>query len=193
MKSLYEFLNSLKDHRRAQGQRTPLSAFLEMIVLAGMSGHFGFRPIHRFIKSNEAFFVERYNLLHGTPAYATLRNFIKEISYEELCAVLYNWGSQYVGEDDWVSIDGKALGSTVTNSNNSEQNFKSMVSLFCNNKGITISTQSIENKKEHEGQAARNLIELCELKGVTFTMDALHCQKKLPKPSWSQEMSTYFK
>ena len=68
-----------------------------------------------------------------------------------------------------------------------------MVSLFCNNKGITIATQSIENKKDNEGQAARELIKMCELKGITFTMDALHCQKKLRKPSWSQEMTMSFK
>lgn len=193
MKSLYECLNLVKDHRRAQGQRIPLSAFLEMIVLAGMSGHFGFRPISRFITSNEAFFVERYKLLHGTPAYATLRNFIKELDYKNLCAAVYKWGSQYLEQEDWISIDGKAIGSTVTNSNDSKQNYKSMVSLFCNKKGIVINTLSIENKKDNEGQAARDLIQLCELKGVTFTLDALHCQKKQLKPSWSQEMSMYFK
>ena len=81
MKSLFEHLETFNDHRRAQGQRIPLHAFLEMIVLAGMSGHFGFRPIHRFIQTNEMYFIERYNLLHGTPAYATLRNFIKEVDY----------------------------------------------------------------------------------------------------------------
>jgi len=193
MKSLYEYLKSVKDHRRAQGQRIPLSAFLEMIVLAGMSGHFGFRPIHRFINTNEAFFIERYNLQHGVPAYATIRNFIQELDYKELYTVLYKWGSQYIGGDDWASLDGKVIGSTVTNCNNSEQNYKNMVSMFCNKKGIIISTQSVENKKENEGQAARELIESFELKGITFTLDALHCQKKLRKPSWSQEMSMSYK
>lgn len=193
MKSLYECLNVVKDHRRAQGQRTPMSAFLEMIVLAGMSGHFGFRPISRFITKNEAFFVERYKLEHGTPAYATLRNFTKELDYKSLCSSLLAWGSQYLEQEEWISIDGKAIGSTVTDCHDSQQNFKSMVSMFCNKKGIVINSLSIEMKKDHEGQAARDLIALCELKGITFTMDALHCQKKRRKPSWSQEMSMYFK
>lgn len=189
MESLYERLKLVKDHRRAQGQRIPMGAFLEMIVLAGMSGHFGFRPMSRFISLNEDFFVERYKLNHGAPAYATLRNFTKELDYKNLCDALYRWGSQYIKQDDWISIDGKAIGSTVTNGNNSEQNFKSMVSMFCNKTGIVVNTTSIENKKENETQAARDLISLCELKGVTFTMDALHCQKKQLKQSWSQEMS----
>ena len=193
MKSLFSHLKEVKDHRRLQGQRTPLPAFLEMIVLAGMSGHFGFRAISRFITRNKEFFVARYKLRHGTPAYSTLRNFIKELDYEELSNAIYKWGSQYIESDDWVSIDGKAMGSTVTNSHDSKQNYKSMVSIFCNKKGIVIDTSTFENKKEHEGATARELIELCELKGVTFTMDALHCQKKRQRLSWSQEMSTYFK
>jgi len=193
MKSLYEYLNGVKDFRRAQGMRTPMSAFLEMIVLAGMSGHFGFRPISRFISTNEDYFVKRYNLDHGTPAYATLRNFIKQLDYRELCAALFKWGNQYIEQGDWVSIDGKAIGSTLTNPQDSKQNFKSMVSMFCEKKGIVINSISIENKNDGEGQAARELIEMCELKGITFTLDALHCQKKRRKSSWSQEMTMYSK
>lgn len=188
MQSLYSYLETVKDHRRAQGQRVPMSAFLEMIVLAGMSGHFGFRPISRFIKNNSSFFIARYNLLHGTPVYTTLCNFTKGLDYDSLNTALLAWGSQYINEDDWVSIDGKAIGSTVTNAHSSKQNYKSIVSMFCNRQGIVLNALSIENKKENEGEAARRLIEQCELKGITFTMDALHCQKKQRKPSWSQEM-----
>ncbi len=37
----------------------------------------------------------------------------------------------------------------------------------------------MENKKESYIKVVRNLIELLDLKGVVFTFDALHCQKKL--------------
>ena len=188
MNPLYEYLEGVKDHRRAQGKRTPMSAFLEMIILAGMSGRFGFRGISRFITSNEQFFVKRYNLEHGTPSYTTLRNFMKELEFDSISSALSSWALQYIKGESWVSIDGKAIGSTVTNSQSSEQNFKSMVSLFCSDSGLVLNTTSIENKKEHEGQAARELIALFDKKGITFTLDALHCQKKLRKPSWSQEM-----
>ena len=73
------------------------------------------------------------------------------------------------------------------------QNYKSMVSMFCSEKGIVISARSIENKKSHEGEAVRMLIEQLELKGMVFTMDALHCQKKQRNISWSQEMTMSFK
>lgn len=195
MKSMYSCLQKVKDHRRSQGKRTPMAAFLEMIVLAGMSGHFGFRPISRFITNNKDFFEARYNLAHGTPSYTTLRNFTKGLNYRDLCDALNSWSSQFLDKEDWLAIDGKCMNSTVVNKHDSKQNYKSMVSLFCNKKGLVINSISIENKnkQENEGNAARDLIDQCELKGITFTMDALHCQKKQQKLSWSQEMNTYFK
>ena len=36
----------------------------------------------------------------------------------------------------------------------------------------------MENKKQSEIVAVQDLLELLNLKGVVFTMDALHCQKK---------------
>ena len=64
-----------------------------------------------------------------------------------------------------------------------------MVSLFTHKVGVVLGAQSIENKKENEGQAARELISKFSEKGIIFTMDALHCQKKHSVISWSQEMT----
>jgi len=188
MISLYNGLLEVTDPRRKQGQRTPLAAFLEMIILAGMSGNHAIRAVSRFIDRNEAYFVDRYNLKHGTPKYTNLRNFLEILDYEQLNSAVKKWCSQYIEGQDWISIDGKAIRSTVTNSHSEVQNFLSMVSMFCTKKGIVIDTKSLENKKENEGLTAREMILQCELKGVTFTMDALHCQKKQSKLSWSQEM-----
>ncbi len=41
----------------------------------------------------------------------------------------------------------------------------------------------MENKKGSEINVVRDLITLLDLKGVVFTFDALHCQKKLWKRS----------
>lgn len=95
------------------------------------------------------------------------------------------WMKQYVSAKDdlWVAVDGKAITSTVVDQHGSQQNYISMVSLFSEKMGVVLGAVSIENKKAHEGQAARELIELLELKGLTFTLDALHCKKKQSKPS----------
>ncbi len=188
--TLHEALSGFKDHRRKQGQRFPIASYLEMIVLAGMSGYFGINSIGRFIKNNADYFIERYNLLHGVPSQTGIYNFLKELNYEELNKVLVKWMRQYTDDDDvWMSIDGKALASTVANANNSKQDYKSIVSLFCNNKSIVVSTKGFDNKKDNEIGAVQELIETLEMKGITMTLDALHCQKKRLKRLWWEEMT----
>ena len=192
MKTLFEYFLDVKDFRRNQGKRISLAAFLEMVVLAGMSGHFGINGISRFFKNNEAYFIDRYGLNHGVPSQGTIFNNLRSISRVEMNAALRLWMKQYVSSKDndlWIAIDGKSIASTVVDQHGSQQNYKSMVSLFSHKMGVVLSSASIENKKSHEGQAARDLIKLLENKGLTFTMDALHCKKKPSKPSWSQEMT----
>jgi len=191
MVSLHKHLCQIKDFRRAQGKRITLPSFLEMVVLAGMSGRFGINSISRFITHNADFFIERYGLLHGVPKKTTVFNILKELSFDELSKAIQRWAIQFVdtSSDVWVAIDGKVIGSTVTDMHGSKQNYKTIVSLFNSEMGIVIGAGSIENKTQSEGEAARQLISNLEGKGITFTLDAHHCQKKRRKLSWSQEMT----
>ena len=60
MKTLIDHLSQLPDNRRLQGRRFRLSAFFEMVILAGLSGRFSINGISRFIANNSDFFVSRY-------------------------------------------------------------------------------------------------------------------------------------
>ena len=143
-----------------------------------------------FIKNNEDYFIERYKLLHGVPSQTGVFKFLRALDYEELNNALIKWMEQYVeGEEYWISIDGKGIGSTVTDKHNSKQNYKSIVSMFSSKQNLVIATKGFESKKDHEITTARDLIKQLEIKGVTFTLDALHCQKKQRKLSWWEEMS----
>ena len=191
MKPLIDYLSDIEDFRRKQGQRISLANFLEMIVLAGMSGHFGINSIGRFFENNKSFFIERYNLQHGVPSSTTVFNILKELPHDLFNDALRKWMAQYVDKqsDLWIAIDGKALCSTLSNKFGARQNFKSIVSMFCRQMGVVINAKSFQNKKSHEGHVVRQLIEQFEGKGVTFTLDALHCQKKRSAVSWSLEMT----
>lgn len=192
MNTLFHYLLSVEDFRRKQGQRISLAAFLEMTILAGLSGHFGINSITRFMKNNEEYFTNRYNLQYGVPSIATVFTNLNKLPYDQLNKALSGWMAQFLEDktDLWIAIDGKALCSTVTDQHGNKQNYKSIVSMFCRELGVVVTSSSIENKKENEGEAARQLIEQFEAKGMTFTMDALHCQKKRSKPSWSHQMIT---
>ena len=193
MKRLQDYLSEVKDFRRAEGRRFGFVPMLEMIVLAGMSGRFGVNAVARFLNNNKDFFVSRYNLSHGIPSQTMLHNFLTGMDFDELNEVLSSWMCEVMESqgksDQWLSIDGKAIKSTVTEHNSSKQNYLSLVSVFSVNMGIVISASKLENKKSNEGFCVRELIEHMELKGVSFTLDALHCQKKQSKPSWPVEMT----
>ncbi len=193
MKPLVDFLAQVPDWRRAQGKRINLCNLLEMIVLAGLSGRFGIRDTSRFIKSNEKFFIDRYNLQHGIPSQTMLFNSLELIDFKSFNEAIKQWVMQYLPEDTidfWIAIDGKVLRSTVTDYNNEKHNFIAIVSAFANKLGITIQSTSYQSNKDNEAEAARELIQDLELQGVTFTLDALHCQKKRSTPSWMEEMIT---
>jgi len=192
MEGLYNLLSEIPDVRRKQGVKFSYAAFLEMVILAGMSGRFGINNISRFIKSNEEFFKSRYQLKYGTPCQTTIFNILKAVDFSEVNKFLIKWMTPYIEtqEEVWLSIDGKVLCSTVTDANNNKQNFQSIVSAFCSSKDIVVTCKEFENNKSNEIKAAQDLIDQLEIKGVTMTLDALHCQKKQLTKSWWEEMTT---
>ncbi len=86
---------------------------------------------------------------------------------------------------EWIAIDGKSLKNTVNDCYGQQQNFVMMVSALTHEGGEILGIKVRENKKQSEIVAVQDLLELLHLKGVVFTMDALHCQKKQ-----SQQLST---
>ncbi len=191
MQNLYNQLNDIPDVRRKQGQKFSYAAFLEMVILAGMSGRFGINGISRFMKQNEEFFKSRYQLKYGVPSQTTIFNILRVVDFSELNNFLLKWMEPHIEKDDerWLSIDGKVLCSTVSDVNNYKQNFQSIVSAFCSSKDIVVLCKDYENNKSNEIKAAQDLIDQLEIKGITMTLDALHCQKKQLKKLWWEEMT----
>lgn len=191
MKALSTFLQEVPDYRRAQGVRVSMPAMLSMIVLGFMSGHYSMQSLRRFVKNNEAFFVEQFNLQHGVPSYAQIRTILQSVDFDALNHAFYSWASQYVDDtnEDWFGLDGKGMKSTVTHGQSTHQSFLAMVSVFVRSKGIALAARVYANDKTSEIVTAQELIEQLESQGMVLTLDALHCQKK-PRPlSWVEEMT----
>lgn len=191
IKGLVEFLQEVPDYRRAQGIRVPMPAFLTMVALGYMSGRFYMQSLARFMQSNESYFSDQFGLNHGVPGYTQIRTLLESIDFEVLNNAFYNWANQFMNPDDedWLSIDGKSMNSTVSNAHDSEQNFHAMVSVFSRSKGIILTSRRYSNKKESEIHTAQELIKDLKEKGMVLTLDALHCQKKLRPLSWKEEMT----
>jgi hypothetical protein len=188
MQPLSSFIQQIQDHRNRQGLRHPFHPFISMIVLAHLGGYNGLNEMSRFITANSEYFKQLFNL-STVPGYTILRTFCAEVNFDQINKAFYQWASQYVGNSNWFSVDGKGMRSTSSDPFSVDQNFKAMVSIFNHEMGIVLASNSYENKGKSEIHSVQELVSKLEQKGMVLTLDALHCQKKLSKPSWIVEMS----
>ncbi len=185
-KVLIDYLAEVPDFRRAEGKRYPLPSLLVMIIMAIMSRCYGYREIARFLKANQSALIEQFQLKRKQmPSHVTIRTVLMNLDFKSLNAVFRQWviNCHPLKPDDWVAIDAKALGSTISDYDNAYQNFVSFVSAFAQQENLVVAVQRFQNKESSEIEVARDLIgvltEVLGLKGVTFTLDALHCQKNI--------------
>jgi len=173
-------LSSVEDPRSKYGRRHSLENMLIMCIMAMMSGYNGYREIGRFLKKHQKEIRQSLCFYHQVPSYVTIRDVMQRIDFDKLSKSFNRWAEQYVPmcKGDTKSVDGKAIGGTVSNCFSSYQNFTSLVSVFASQRGIVLSCSKNENKKSSEIPTVRQLIETLDVKGDIFTMDAIHCQKK---------------
>ena len=177
--SLYECFVEVPDPRKESGLRLPLPALLCMITMCYMSGYSGYRSTATFMKGNEDEFMEMFNLKHPPIRRTQLRTVLQVLDFKAINKAFFKWMNNFVTieEGEWLSGDGKALASTVKDAHGSAQDFEMMVRLF-NQKLQVVTGMTTTRSKKGEMKAMQNLLKNLELKGVTITMDALHCQKK---------------
>lgn len=179
---LIDCFSKLSDSRRKEGLRVDLEQVLIMAVISYLAGYTGYRGIARFSKENTIFFTETLKLRHGVPSHVTFREVLMNVHKAELILAFNQWSQQYVPLQtrDWLSTDGKVLGATVTNTQNSKQDFEGVVSLFCAKSGLVCSIEHYRQKNKEKGEAplARYIMTQLKDMGLIFTMDALNTQKK---------------
>ncbi len=181
MRSLYSYFEDMEDPRQDAGKRYELASFLSMITLAYMSGHHSMQSVRRYFVNNKTDLVDMFGLKHGVPSYTIIRLFLNLMDFKAINAAFISWAGQYfkMDEKQWLSMDGKCLGSTVTDVYGSAQNFQALVGAFMSQTGITVGYGHYENGKKSEAASVRELITQLERDRYIITLDALHCEKKL--------------
>jgi predicted transposase YbfD/YdcC len=179
-KSIIDYLKEVPDPRGAQGSRDDLWQILLIIIMGIMSGHKGYRGLDRFVERHRRTLIKLLALKQGTaPSYSTLRRMMIDVDYAKLNSGFNNWAQeQPMAKGTAIAGDGKSLRNTVSNAENNQQNFISMVSLFSQQQGVVVATAIMENKKGSEICVIQQLLSQLNLENHVFTMDALHCQKK---------------
>lgn len=182
--NLFLMLFDLEDFRRGQGRMHTLPMVLMIFIMSTMSGFNGFRPAGDFIEKHREELIKLFKPKKGRlPSFQTIARILENINFEKLTDIFYRWASARVAisKNEWCSLDGKAIGGTVTNPHDRHQHFTSLVSVFSSKQKQILATGKIENGKKSEIETVKQLIEMLGLTGVIFSLDALHCQKDTVK------------
>lgn len=173
-------LNELPDARRGAGKRHPVGVVLVVAIMSVLSGMWSYHAMGDFVEANKAALC-RLLRVGRLPSYSTIRRVIKEVPFEGLSQVLGHWKRPSLEEGGllkWLQLDGKALKGTVTGYGESSQDFINVVSMFFGQKKAVLQSASFHNKQESEIKVVRKMIRQTDVKGVVFTADAMHAQKK---------------
>lgn len=184
--TLLDYLAKVPDFRRKEGRRYPLPTLLVMIVMAIMSGRYGYREIARFLAGNQQQLVDALDLKRKQmPSHVTIRTVMMALDFEALNSAFEAWVVTHVDQTSglWIAVDAKSIRSTVVNYNSSYQDFVCLVSAFTHKQGLVLAQKSYNNKKRSEEHVTQELIpqliEALGLKNAVFTLDALHCKKNV--------------
>jgi hypothetical protein len=178
--SLVECLQRVEDPRRKQGQRYSSVSMLLLIIMSILRGQYCYREIGRFCSIHKSYLIRKFGFKNKkVPSYVSIRTFILKTNFSSIQQAFHKWTMNYVPIEagEWIAVDGKSIRSTVSDYSSEYQNFVSLVSLFCIKREQILQVEKLENKKSNEGEIVENLLEFLDLKGVIFTMDALHCKK----------------
>jgi hypothetical protein len=193
-------LERIPDPRRRQGRRYPLAHLLLFSVLAVLAGATSYRGILVFIAVHH----ERLNAVFGTtlrraPAVNTLRALFQALDPVALEAAFRQHARELgeaapTPEARVIALDGKTLKRSFDHLN--DRAAAHVLSAFACEAALILAHQEVRGAPE-EIPAAQALIEALGVRGVLFTADALHGQKKPSRarhapatPFWSGSRPT---
>ena len=202
--TILNYLKQIKDYRRAEGQRYKLHYVLLFSIFALMSGARTYRSIEIYINAHLGSLIRYFNIeWKRSPDYTQIRNifiglddasveaaacaYAKYLSELKKMEYQQNLPSNGLAPNEVVDIltgevkgliafDGKVLRGSINHSRSKKALQKLMA--FCLNTELILGHVDLEHKKS-EITAARRFFEELNLSGEVFTLDALHCQKKL--------------
>jgi hypothetical protein len=183
--NLIDYLNAVPDSRRQAGRRHDHTLILLIVIMSTMSDYIGYRAIGDFIKRNRRDLLTSFRPdKDRLPSFDTVRRVIQNLNFTALSMQFSKWAANYIDiqEGEWVSIDGKAIKGTMSEYGAESQHFINLVSLYCSKQKMILANGRVANSKQSEIPVVKQLITALDITGVTFTLDALHCQKKRQRP-----------
>ena len=176
------FLDDLQDHRRAQGRRYELKFVILFSIMAILSNAKSYRQISSFITTHYKTLNEEFKLSwKKCPSYSTVRNIIQASDKKGIEACFRAYSQSLTNMDIsnieiCVAVDGKVLRGSFDNFE--DKKAIQVLSFFDTRQGLILAHEKID-EKTNEIPVFQRLIKELRLENVVYTLDALHCQKKL--------------
>lgn len=175
------FLDDLKEHRRAQGRRYELKFIILFSIMAILSNAKSYRQIASFIEMHIDILNNEFSLgWTKPPAYTTVRNIIQGVEQQEIEAGFRSY-SQSLTDDGHneatsIAVDGKVLRGSFDSFK--DKRAIQVLSFFDTEREIILAHQKID-EKTNEIPVFQKLLKDLGIENAVYTLDALHCQKKL--------------
>lgn len=183
---MLSFLQDISDFRRAQGKRFKLEHILFFSILALLSNAKSYRNIDSFIRKRFERLKHDFDLnWKHSPSYVTLQTIFQGIDPVELESAFRSYSANLrklietnstEGRIFCIAFDGKTLRGSFDHF--SGKKALQQLSAYMADDKIILGHICI-SEKSNEIPAVQQLIEDLGLSGYVFTVDAMHCQKKL--------------
>lgn len=186
------FLDDLEDFRRRQGLRYEIKHVILFSIMAILSNSKSYRQISTYIEVHYETLNQEFDLnWKKPPSYSTIRNIIKGVGRNELEKCFRKYSISLIQDADKkefnsICVDGKVLRGSFDHFE--DKKATQILSFFETTDNIILAHQVVK-EKTNEIPIFQELIEELELGDVIYTLDALHCQKKLFKQLKSTKRS----
>ena len=168
------YFGAIEDERCQVNVTYPLIAILKLTMLAVLSGVDELDKIVDYGKNKREFLTEEFDIKE-IPSKSTLTRVFAIVNpnWLELCIVCI-LNSIIKSNPEQIMIDGKAIRST-----DAMRSIDKMMNIVTAYTDTSISLGHIVvDDKSNEIPAARELIDMINIKGMVLSMDAMHCQKE---------------
>lgn len=176
--SLIEHLQTIRDFRTQPDY--PLWVVLLLVVMGTMSGCTGYRPLADFVSRHQSELLTELDLPRPRlPSLSTLRRIMVRVDFVSFTQAFNAWAREQFtpAPGAQLATDGKGIKATVSDYDQSYQDFVSVVSAFSVAQGVVVGLETMRNQQTSEIKTVEKLLETLHLKGVCFSLDALHTQK----------------
>lgn len=176
IRGFQEALRELEDSRRGQGRVHTIDMVVMTAMMAVMSGCLGYRAIEDFIERERESLLKYLKPPKGkVPSASTIRRVMTHVDERRFLAMYEQWVGVFHQslQDELVAIDGKSIRGAMSE----EGKLAHIVSLFSHRHKESLSMAQTA-AKSNEIPLVREMVNAMKREGLTYTLDAMHCQKE---------------